>query len=192
MFNRNRARTDGVDSTCRECRAEYRKLHAERYAKRDAKNYQENREARLTASRLRHAKNRDHNNRVKSEYYANNKDKFKKYNKEYREKNKEKLLGSGRARSKLHYDRNPEYYAHKKRARSQKIGVIDELLPGEWKAMVEECGNRCIVPGCGVSPVTMDHVVPLSKGGRHHISNLQPLCSYHNGSKGTKVLDWRQ
>lgn len=81
-------------------------------------------------------------------------------------------------------------FANRKRRRH--IVAIDELRPGEWEAMVEACEDKCIVEGCGTSPVTMDHVNPLSKGGRHHISNLQPICHSCNAKKGTSVVDYRR
>ena len=35
----------------------------------------------------------------------------------------------------------------------------------------------------------VDHIIPLSKGGKHHITNLQYLTKKQNMAKGTK-LDW--
>ncbi len=32
-----------------------------------------------------------------------------------------------------------------------------------------------------------DHIVPLSRGGRHHISNVVPCCSRCNSRKGTQT-----
>jgi 5-methylcytosine-specific restriction endonuclease McrA len=47
---------------------------------------------------------------------------------------------------------------------------------------------RCKQPGL---KLTVDHVMPLSKGGSHWISNLQCLCGPCNSSKGTKSTDYR-
>ena len=35
--------------------------------------------------------------------------------------------------------------------------------------------------------MTKDHILPLSKGGADHLSNLQPMCSDCNGEKGNIV-----
>lgn len=40
--------------------------------------------------------------------------------------------------------------------------------------------------------ITLDHVVPLSRGGRHCIGNLQPLCKSCNSSKKDRLMvEWR-
>ncbi|HEX8510460.1 MAG TPA: HNH endonuclease [Propionibacteriaceae bacterium] len=46
---------------------------------------------------------------------------------------------------------------------------------------------------CGeCRPLTMDHVVPLARGGRHAIGNLAPACETCNKRKGSMLLvEWR-
>lgn len=44
---------------------------------------------------------------------------------------------------------------------------------------------------CDAPATSIDHVVPLSKGGLHIIENLVPACIYCNSSKGAKLLsEW--
>lgn len=43
---------------------------------------------------------------------------------------------------------------------------------------------------CGSTEnITVDHVVPLSKGGKHEQANLAPACFSCNSSKGARTLD---
>lgn len=59
-------------------------------------------------------------------------------------------------------------------------------LPGDtWERMIAHYGEECAQ--CGVNEnLTLDHVIPLSKGGSHTISNLQILCAKHNSAKGNR------
>jgi 5-methylcytosine-specific restriction endonuclease McrA len=128
-------------------------------------------------------------NQKSKDYYAQNRERIKANASRRYEGNKEQIRARQKVTGAIYYQNNKSSFRIKDRAR--KAGVINEVLPGEWEAVVEKCNNQCIVPGCGASPVTMDHVVAISKGGRHHISNLQPLCLHHNDSKGVKDTDYR-
>jgi len=60
----------------------------------------------------------------------------------------------------------------------------------EWKSLCDIVGNRCL--WCGkAEPLTIDHIIPVSKGGRNHIENCQPLCRSCNSKKATKTMDFR-
>jgi 5-methylcytosine-specific restriction endonuclease McrA len=44
---------------------------------------------------------------------------------------------------------------------------------------------------CGRPEITLDHIKPVSRGGKHTASNVQPLCKFCNSSKMTKTIDYR-
>jgi len=47
----------------------------------------------------------------------------------------------------------------------------------------------CTVEGCEISKeLTVDHVIPLSKGGSDKVENLQFMCLSHNSSKGDMTV----
>jgi 5-methylcytosine-specific restriction endonuclease McrA len=46
----------------------------------------------------------------------------------------------------------------------------------------------CAVSDCGIhQDLTVDHVIPLSRGGTDELWNLQFLCVAHNSSKGDRL-----
>ncbi len=57
---------------------------------------------------------------------------------------------------------------------------------GEWLLLKFYYGNRCAACGMRNRKLTKDHIIPVSKGGKDDISNIQPLCVSCNSKKGTK------
>lgn len=76
-------------------------------------------------------------------------------------------------------------------ARKAKAGGSFTLQ--EWQALCAYYDYTCL--RCGRQEpdieLTVDHVVPLSQGGRNSIENLQPLCRACNLSKHAKTIDYR-
>lgn len=55
-----------------------------------------------------------------------------------------------------------------------------EPLPADWKARKRAVGQRdgFLCRHCGtVQALELDHIIPRSKGGTHHLGNLQLLCA---------------
>lgn len=51
-------------------------------------------------------------------------------------------------------------------------------------------GAQCAC--CGrTSRLTIDHILPISKGGRTVIDNMQLLCRKHNVEKARHIMDFR-
>jgi 5-methylcytosine-specific restriction endonuclease McrA len=90
--------------------------------------------------------------------------------------------------------------------RSRLEGIGDFTLE-EWTALLDATGRKCLL--CGVPEtdavyriakngarligrLTVDHVIPLSKGGRGTIDNIGPLCLPCNMRKHTKHIDYRE
>ena len=51
-------------------------------------------------------------------------------------------------------------------------------------------GKKCLK--CGTEHnISLDHVIPVHKGGKDEVNNLQPLCKSCNSQKGTDIIDYR-
>ena len=111
----------------------------------------------------------------KAKYRAANKEKAAAYQAEYRAANPDKRAASD----------------HRRRARKAGNGVWD-ILPGEWDRLVERYRGCCAYCGVADDNLTMDHVVPVAKGGRHAIGNFVPACQSCNSSKNDRYLSqWK-
>jgi 5-methylcytosine-specific restriction endonuclease McrA len=75
------------------------------------------------------------------------------------------------------------------RVKKQRRRRAGTLTVADWELVLEVYGPICLA--CGKSEVTIDHVVPVSRGGANDISNVQPLCNWCNTSKATKTIDYR-
>lgn len=74
------------------------------------------------------------------------------------------------------------------KSRRRQLESKGKVTAKEWAEKLKEHDYCCI--NCGIDEnIEMDHIIPLSKGGAHHIDNIQPLCRSCNASKGSK-LQW--
>jgi 5-methylcytosine-specific restriction protein A len=52
------------------------------------------------------------------------------------------------------------------------------------KAIFAERGHVCAVPGCTRYGGTIDHIIPIARGGEvYDKANLQVLCRWHHDQK---------
>lgn len=112
-------------------------------------------------------------------------EKFKANEKILRLKPKAKALAIQRGKK---YKATPngkivELNAIHRRRMGMKTGYVTAK---EWCEKLAKFNYCCAY--CGTEEnIQMDHIHPLSKGGLHHIDNIQPLCGTCNASKGAKV-----
>jgi 5-methylcytosine-specific restriction endonuclease McrA len=53
-------------------------------------------------------------------------------------------------------------------------------------ALIERDGYKCAICG-SIDDLTIDHLVPLSKGGSDDLPNLRILCRPHNSVKSDTI-----
>lgn len=69
------------------------------------------------------------------------------------------------------------------RDRARSVGAAGEF---SWDEILRAQGGRCLF--CGSSQrLTVDHIVPLSRGGSNGQENVRVLCKTCNSRKGTKL-----
>ena len=105
----------------------------------------------------------------------------------YRSKPETKALACDRV---LKYQRTYQGKVAKMNAdHRRRMAVKDgRVSANDWSAKLRESDGCCVA--CGASEgIQMDHIHPLSRGGAHHIDNVQPLCGSCNASKGAS-LQW--
>jgi 5-methylcytosine-specific restriction endonuclease McrA len=197
-FDRSLLRFDGLQPYCRECRLKKRResrpwLRDEsKEANRNAKKAwrQNHREYDRARHKAYHEANREKHREKRKEYYAANREKYREQNRAYQETHRDRL----REQKDTYRRNNLEAYAVReanRRARKAKAGGSFTLQ--EWHDLCAYFSFTCLRCGRQAPDIelTVDHVVPLSQGGRNSIENLQPLCRACNTSKHARTIDYR-
>jgi 5-methylcytosine-specific restriction endonuclease McrA len=153
-------------------------------------------------------------------YYETHKAEIKARNEAWRAANPDKVKAQGRAWLEANRERSratgrrwyaahPEYYANRRsayaaanrdrlseienRRRARKLGNgVFTITARDWRRVLHRYRNACAYCGATGVPLDQDHVIPISRGGRHSIGNLVPACDFCNGSKSARLLaEWR-
>lgn len=118
--------------------------------------------------------------------------------KEVYEQRPEKHIGSVRRWKQKNPEKCREYARRWSRENLEKRRVSNQnrrarkVLNGgsftakEWENLCKAHRNECAHCGTG-DKLTIDHIIPISKGGTGRISNIQPLCKSCNSRKGARL-----
>jgi hypothetical protein len=124
--------------------------------------------------------------RIMAKWYIENKPKRK----EYQKTDKFKDIHRSCQRK---YRKTENGKIVKKVARSKRCVVIKEsdgISLGQWKKILKNQQNRCNICerrfGEDVVP-SVDHIIPLLKGGTHSSDNIQAVCCKCNSGKRDKI-----
>jgi len=87
-----------------------------------------------------------------------------------------------------------EYIAHYSRLDKYRRRNADgQYSFDEWQKLKEKYLYMCLC--CKRQEpfikLTVDHIIPISTGGKNTIDNIQPLCRSCNSRKNVKIIDYR-
>lgn len=184
-FYKDRSRKDGLVSQCKTCwtakrkanpiSSEYSKRHyqlnKEKHNENSRRNYLKNRDKSLARSRQWFIDNRQRGNELATARRNKNIEKAREYDRKYRQANPEKVKAAVNRR-------------RTKRLNNGVFTVLEKEITKLYKSSCIYCGS--------LDSIEMDHVIPISRGGRHSIGNLVPACQKCNRNKSDKYLsEWR-
>ena len=190
-FHRHASSPDGLYPSCKDCVSDYNKLHRaehrERLRQQDREYYRQNREQVRAGQKQYRLTHKEQVELQKKEWEKANPDKVKEIARKYRESHKEQ-----RREYYNHYaDEHPGWLASVVHRRRTLVKGGGNFTDNEWKQLCQKYSCRCLA--CGEKkPLTVDHVIPLSKGGTNTIENIQPLCKSCNSKKNNKAVDYRK
>ena len=120
-------------------------------------------------------------------YNSEKKEHKREYDYHYRIRNRQRI----KKVKDLYHSNNRELersLGHARRARKNENGVFS-VSKKELKKLYN---SPCFYCG-SLNKITIDHVVPISRGGTHGIGNLVAACAFCNGSKNSKFLiEWKR
>jgi 5-methylcytosine-specific restriction endonuclease McrA len=183
----------------REYQKRYRELHREAILERDRQYHRDHRAQRIAGIRKYRAAHLEEERNRRAAYYAEHRDSILAYGVVYRIEHVDELreYEARRAGQKVKY--NAEYLAgHRaeqtareaaRRALLARSSVGDmERVKAIYRRARENKRIKCYL--CGIMiPLGdrhVDHVIPISKGGKHTSSNLAIACSDCNMRKHAK------
>jgi 5-methylcytosine-specific restriction endonuclease McrA len=135
-------------------------------------------------------------------WYLNNAERQRNKTKVWRKENPEKVA----EQKKRSYKKNPQaqHIRNKRWKESNPLKVQEQdlrrrariLNNGTYEVTVKELSKikNSICLYCGSNKnITVEHVIPVSRGGTHSIGNLVPACGSCNYSKGAKTItEWKK
>jgi len=171
----------------REIKRRYRQRHREKVLEYDHQRYR----TKTDYWKKWYLANREEIRAKQRQHAAKPESKAKKsaYTREYQAKPEvhERDLAKSRAWKKTPKGRrNAVYYNERRRARMS--SVPGSFTKEEWLKVRDATGGVC--PFCGrnvgLEKMSMDHIIPLSKGGTNYISNIRAICRNCNSAIGNR------
>lgn len=163
------------------------------------KNNQEKAIERGERNRARPGYKEEHQNRYFNRRYTDHEASLQADAKRHEQNRQSPLIRARNSKYTLKYLKTPKGVALRKKLQAKRRALVKQpnmfetITLVQWEYIVEAlCDNKCFY--CGVEftaqdPATMEHIVPLSRGGSHTKSNITAACGGCNSSKGSKTLE---
>jgi 5-methylcytosine-specific restriction endonuclease McrA len=195
-FSTDKQKISGLRSNCRAC--DKARLDASGYGKTY---YQNNRETRLAKEAQRRAQNREQENKRSRKWKQENKERCRVVNAAWNRNNRERAHQNATAWRKANPERNrdnqnrwrkenPDKQRAKevRRRTAHRANGVYFISNAEIKRLYSSPCFYCQ----DTKDITLDHIIPISRGGSHSIGNLLPACRSCNLSKNAKTItEWR-
>ena len=116
---------------------------------------------------------KEDNIKKSTKWRKKNPDKFKKIRKRYYLKHREEIIRKAILRHFLKLE----------------ISIAEwERIKKRYNYQCSICRKREPFIDQKITRLTIDHILPLSRGGGNELKNIQPLCHRCNAKKGNKIL----
>ena len=198
-FGKSKRASDGLTCQCKRCISDEKSVY-----------YQENKEKLAAGNAAWRRENAEKIKINRRKWRAANKGKLSECKRKWRLKNPQKHKETQARYTRKHPEKCKEYQvknrdrrnaqmrekyangdrerrvAHMENRRAKLSG--GKVTTKAWREVLARFDGRCAYCFAETDRPTMDHIVPLSRGGKHEASNVAPACGPCNSSKNAKPL----
>jgi hypothetical protein len=150
---------------------------------------QDNPERRKEIANKWDANHREKKKQKSKIWSAKNPERRRKTLQNWRNRNRARFNQTSRERKCRDYAKNPlPYLEESARRRAARISAaLHDFTDEQWELVKAHFHYRCAYCGDKPKRLTQDHIIPLSKGGNHTMSNIVPACLSCNSKKRDKA-----
>lgn len=208
-FSKQKGGKGGLRSRCKACASKefqkYRLNNFEKLSEKRKNYYAENIDDMRARSREYRNNNLEKEREKYRKYREENLEKERERNRRYKAVNRETISDRFRKWYTENHERNLERSRAWHKSNRDRANVIHNnymarkrnnggtITAKEWLGLKEFYNYTCLRCGRREPEIklTLDHVLPLSLGGKTTTENAQPLCGSCNSSKRDKHIDYR-
>lgn len=202
-FHRSKVNPSGYRYQCKECRkaenkdparktykAQWYQNNKELTKRRSKQHYRENRDTHLQQAKSRYLANKESIQAYKQAWAQENKVRLKIKRRTYYQTNRSRFLAYGRE----YHCKNPHVALNARLRRRAYQDQYPELSGQDWQRIMQSNQWCCIYCGKYLGGTinterTIDHLIPVKRGGSHTVDNLAPSYRSCNSKKHTKTYE---